>query len=85
MDPLLIAAAALAGIGALDEKYKEHKAWKQEWRSLKNGMTIAAVKAFIGEPKTIESQAGSTVYHYSLGGLAVFSKNRLAAWKEPAL
>ena len=60
--------------------------WRQRenWRSLKRGMTERDVSSVLGEPQKVSSYPSWRVWNYPGGGSARFgSDDRLDGWDEP--
>jgi hypothetical protein len=57
---------------------------KENWRSLKRGMTESDVRSILGEPNKVKAFGSFTVWEYPAGGRAQFGSNeRLEGWGEP--
>lgn len=60
--------------------------WRQRdnWRSLRRGMTEGDVRSILGEPERVDSFPSFSSWDYSEGGGARFDRNgRLDSWREP--
>ena len=60
--------------------------WRQRenWRSLRRGMTESDVRSFLGEPQNVDSFPSWSNWRYPDRGAARFDGNgRLDGWSEP--
>jgi len=60
--------------------------WRQRdnWRSLRRGMTEGDVRSILGEPGRVDSFSSFSNWGYAEGGTAHFDRNgRLDGWSEP--
>lgn len=60
--------------------------WRQRenWRSLRRGMTESEVRSILGEPQKVDSYSSFSTWAYPGNGQAGFDRNgRLERWSEP--
>ena len=61
--------------------------WRQRenWRSLRRGMTESDVRSILGEPNKVDVNVAFTLWDYPGGGSAQFESRdgRLQGWREP--
>lgn len=61
--------------------------WRQRenWRSLRRGMTESDVRSILGEPNKVDVNVAFTLWDYPGGGSAQFGSRdgRLQGWSEP--
>jgi len=81
------ATSSAPPVGASRPASGQPDGWRQRenWRSLKRGMTQGDVRSVLGEPSKVESNVAFTLWEYPGGGSAQFGSRdeRLQGWSEP--
>lgn len=74
-----------AGISRPNSGQSDGWRQKENWRSLKRGMTQSDVRSILGEPSNVRSNVAFTMWEYPAGGSVQFDSEseRLEGWSEP--
>jgi hypothetical protein len=76
---------------AVTEALEWHEALKEQWRSVRAGMSAADITKLLGSPSRELTLDGNTVWYYSYPGLGsgsvLFSRERhiVTSWQHPPL